>query len=205
MQIRNSDRAWGAVQQGLHWFIVVAVVSQLTVGLIFANLPENDPRAGTLFGVHATLGLIIFMVMLGRFFWRGVNPVPALPNTLKPYEKRIALANHWAFYVLIIGLPIGGYLMVNAHGFAVPFFGIHLPKLLPKSETWADLFLYLHVGGAFLLIALIILHVAAALRHEFLLKDNTLRRMTPLTDRETELAGHEPIAKRSRARSAYRG
>ena len=120
MQIGNNDRTWGAVQQALHWFIVVAVISQLTVGLIFANLPENDPRAGTLFGVHATLGLVIFLVMLTPFVWRQVNPVPALPDTLKPYEKRIALANHWAFYALIIGLPIAGYLIVNADGFAVP-------------------------------------------------------------------------------------
>ena len=142
MQIRNSDRAWGAVQQGLHWFIAIAVISQLTVGLIFANLPENDPRGGTLFGVHATLGLVILLVMLARFLWRQTNPVPALPDTLKPYEKRIALATHWAFYALIIGLPIGGYLMVNAHGHAVPFFGIELPKLLPKERIpWGRVFL----------------------------------------------------------------
>jgi cytochrome b561 len=204
MQIRNSDRAWGAVQQGLHWLIVIAVISQLTIGLIFANLPEKDPRAGTLFGVHATLGLVIFLVMLARFLWRQANPVPVLPDTLKPYEKRIARANHWAFYALIIGLPIGGYLMVNAHGFAVPFFGIELPKLLQKNEPLGDAFFYLHAGGAFVLIALILLHVAAALRHEFLLGDNTLRRMTPLPDRETEPAGHKPVADRPATRSAYR-
>jgi cytochrome b561 len=205
MQIANSNRTWGAVQQGLHWFIVIAVVSQLTIGLIFANLPEKDPRAGTLFGVHATLGLVILLVMLARLLWRQANPVPALPDTLKPYEKRIALANHWAFYALIIGLPIGGYLMVNAHGFAVPFFGIELPKLLHKNEPWGEAFFYLHAGGAFVLMALILLHVAAALRHEFLLRDNTLRRMTPLPDRDTEPAGRKPVADRSRARSVYRG
>ena len=94
MQIRNSQRAWGAVQQGFHWFTALAVISQLIVGLIFANLPENDPRGGTLFGVHATLGLVIFFVMLARFAWRQANPVPGLPDTLKPYEKRIATVNH---------------------------------------------------------------------------------------------------------------
>jgi cytochrome b561 len=204
MQIRNSHREWGAVQQGLHWFIVLAVISQLTIGLIFANLPENDPRGGTLFGVHATLGLIIFMVMLARFLWRQANPVPALPDTLEPYEKRIALANHWAFYALIVGLPIGGYLMVNAHDFAVPFFGIELPKLLLKNESVAEAFFYLHAGGAFLLMALILLHAAAAFRHEFLLRDNTLRRMTPLPERETEPVGHKSAAERRSTRSAYR-
>jgi cytochrome b561 len=67
MQIRNSHRAWGFVQQAFHWITAVAVISQLTVGLIFANLPENDPRGGTLFGVHATLGLVILIIMLARF------------------------------------------------------------------------------------------------------------------------------------------
>lgn len=204
MQIRNSKRAWGAVQQGFHWFIALAVISQLTVGLIFANLPENDPRGGTLFGVHATLGVVILVVMLARFAWRRTNPVPALPDTLKPYEKRIALATHWAFYALIIGLPLGGYLMVNAHGHAVPFFGMKLPVLLPKDEFWGEAFAYLHVGGAFLLMPLILLHVAAALRHEFLLRDNTLRRMTPLPERETEPVGHTSVAERRSTRSAYR-
>ena len=204
MQIGNSNWAWGAVQQGLHWFIAIAVITQLTVGLIFANLPENDPRGGTLFGIHATLGLVIFLVMIGRFLWRQANPVPALPDTLKPYEKQIALANHWAFYALIIVLPIGGYLMVNAHGHAVPFFGIQLPKLLPKDEFLSDVFFYLHVGGAFVLIALMLLHVAAALRHEFVLRDNTLRRMTPLPQRETKRAGHKPISERRPSGSVYR-
>jgi cytochrome b561 len=158
-----------------------------------------------LFGVHATLGLVIFLVMLTRFVWRQANPVPALPDTLKPYEKRIALANHWAFYALITGLPFAGYLIVNAHGFAVPFFGIELPKLLQKNESFADAFLLLHVGGAFVLIALILLHVAAALRHEFVLGDNTLRRMTPLPDRQIEPASQKPAAGRPATRSLYRG
>jgi cytochrome b561 len=203
MQIRNSNWAWGAIQQALHWVIALAVLSQLTIGLIFANLPENDPRAGAYFGTHTTLGAVILLLMLARFAWRQANPVPALPDTLKPGEKKIALANHWAFYALLIALPIGGYLMVNAHGHAVPFFGIELPKILPKNESVAEAFFYLHAGGAFLLMALILLHVAAALRHEFLLRDNTLRRMTPLPDREVAQVGHETVAERRSARSAY--
>jgi cytochrome b561 len=130
--------------------------------------------------------------------------VPELPDTLKPYEKGIAIATHWAFYVLIIGLPLGGYVMVNAHGHAVPFFGMDLPVLLPKNEFVGETFAFLHISGAFLLMALILLHVAAALRHEFLLRDNTLRRMTPLAQRETEPIGQKPIADRGSTRSAHR-
>ena len=91
---------------------------------------------------------------------------------------------------------------MNARGYAVPFFGIELPKLLPKNDPWRTRF-YLHAGGAFVLMALILLHVAAALRHEFLLRDNTLRRMTPLPDRDVEPVGQGPVAERRSARSAY--
>jgi cytochrome b561 len=203
MQMRNTERGWGSVQMALHWLVVVAVLSQLTLGIIFANLPEHDPRGKTLFAAHATLGLVILVLMLARFIWRQRNPVPALPDTLEPYQKKIALANHWAFYVLLIALPISGYLMVNTHGFAVPFFGVRLPVLLPKNETLGDVFLYLHVGGAILLIALVMLHVAAALRHEFILKDNTLRRMTPLAPR-TESAAWRSMVDKPRTRSAHR-
>ena len=202
MQIGNSRTAWGVVHQAMHWLVVLAVISQLTLGFIFHDLPDTDPRKGALFAAHTTLGLTILIVMLARFAWRQANPVPELPDTLTPIQKKIAIANHWAFYVLLIGLPIGGYLLVNTSGFAVPFYGVELPKLLPKNDFLSGLIFLIHAGGAFLLIALILLHVTAALRHEVVLKDNTLRRMTPLAMRETEPARESPshLGKRERSR-----
>ena len=179
-QIGNDRHAWGTVQQTLHWTIGVAVVAQLSVGLIFSRLPEGDPSSGTYFGIHGTLGTLILVAMLCRFVWRQMHPVPALPNTLSPALKKIARGTHWAVYVLLIGMPIGGWLMVNARGYRVSFFGQDLPALISKNESLAGGIFVLHASGGFLLIALIVLHVAAALRHEFLLKDDTLRRMTPL-------------------------
>lgn len=203
MQIQNTDRRWGAVQKALHWLVVVAVISQLSLGFVFANLPENDPRGGTYFVAHATLGLSILVLMLVRFIWRQRNSVPVLPDTLKPWQKRIALLNHWAFYLLLVGLPIGGYLMVNAHGFAVPYFSVRLPVLLSKNDALADVFMSLHIGGAILLIALILLHVAAALRHHFILKDDRLRRMTPLAPLDTEPAAWRSTVDKPRTRSTH--
>lgn len=142
--------------------------------------------------------------MLVRFAWRQANPVPDLPDTLKPFEKGIAIATHWAFYLLLIGLPIGGYLMVNAHGSAVPFFGGQLPRLIGKSEVANEVFDFLHVWGAYALMGLIALHAAAALRHEFVLKDNTLRRMTPLPERDLEPTAHKRVGEPISGRSAHR-
>lgn len=183
MQLGNTEDRWGVVQQTLHWLIVLAVISQLTLGFTFTSLPENDPLRGTLFGAHAALGLIILVIMLVRLVWRLAHPVPRLPDTLRRWEKRLARVNHGLLYLLLIGMPLGGYLLVNAHGHPVSFFGIELPVLMPANESLEEIIELLHVTGAFFIIGLVILHVAAALRHEWILKDNTLRRMTPLRPR----------------------
>ncbi|MFZ0258000.1 MAG: cytochrome b [Gammaproteobacteria bacterium] len=183
MDLTNTQHRWGGVQQTLHWFIVIAAITQLTLGFTFTSLPQDDPVRGTVFAAHATVGLIILAVMLARLGWRLSNPVPRLPETLKPWEKRLARSTHWLLYLLLIGMPIGGYLLVNAHGHAVPFFGTELPPLIPANETLEEIIEVIHIGGAFSIIGLVILHAVGALRHEFILHDNTLRRMTPLSDK----------------------
>jgi cytochrome b561 len=194
MQIGNTHDAWGVVQQALHWVVAVAALTQLSVGLIFSNLPENDPDAGIYYGIHGTLGILILAAMLFRFVWRQSHPVPVLPDTLSPGLKVAARATHWLFYALLIGMPLGGWVMVSARGYKISFFGAELPALIEKNQPVADFVFLLHAGGAFLLIGLIILHAAAALRHEYVLKDDTLRRMTPLRRRgqtSDALAGRE--------------
>ncbi len=183
MGARNTLERWGAVQQAFHWTIAVLVIVQLVVGFWFANLPKTDPQRGTLFAIHASLGVTLLVLMLLRLGWRLSNPVPVLPDTLSPLQKRLAHATHWLFYVLVIGMPIGAYIAVNANGHAVPFFGVPLPILIPENKSLASFFIGAHIAGAFTLTALAALHVTAALRHEFMLKDNTLRRMTPLPER----------------------
>lgn len=183
MGARNTFERWGSVQQAFHWTIAVLVITQLVVGFWFADLPKTDPQRGTLFGIHTSLGVTLLVLMLIRLGWRLANPVPSLPDTLSPLQKRLAHATHWLFYLLVIGMPIGAYIAVNANGHAVPFFGASLPILIGENKGLASFFIGAHVVGAFTLTALAALHVAAALRHEFMLKDNTLRRMTPLPER----------------------
>lgn len=108
MPLRNSPEAWGWLHQTLHWFVAAAVITQLAVGFRFSSLTEGDPLAPILFGIHGTLGVTILVVMLFRLVWRLSNPVPRLPDTLGPTEKRLARANHWLFYALLIAMPIGG-------------------------------------------------------------------------------------------------
>ena len=180
MQTANTTSQWGAIHQAFHWTIGILVISQLVVGFWFAGIDPKDPARGEAFALHASLGLTLLLLMLARLGWRLSNPVPALPDTLSPGQKRLAHATHWLFYILVIGMPLGAYVAVSARGRPVPFWGLELPGIVGKNEALADFVIGVHEAGAFVLVALIALHVAAALRHEFMLKDNTLRRMTPL-------------------------
>lgn len=180
MQTANTPSQWGAIHQAFHWTIGILVISQIIVGLWFSGIDPKDPARGEAFALHASLGLTLLLLMLARLVWRLRNPVPELPDTLSPGQKRLARATHWLFYILVIGLPAGAYLAVSARGRPVPFWGLELPGIIGKNDALADFIMAVHVAGAWALIALILLHVAAALRHEFILKDNTLRRMTPL-------------------------
>jgi len=179
--IRNTTSSWGLVQQTLHWLIVALVVAQLIVGSTLGATPADASLWRTLFPLHATIGMSIFVVMLVRLLWRVSNPVPELPDTLKPWQKTLAHGNHWLLYIILIGLPIGGYVLVSTHGQPIPFFGWSLPPMpfVPQSETLQATIKAMHGLGAMIVVVLVVLHVAAALRHGYLLKDGVLQRMAP--------------------------
>ncbi len=121
MQVGNTTRQWGAVQQAFHWTIGILVIAQLIVGFWFGSLEPTDPSRGTMFGIHTSLGVTLLVLMLARLGWRVSHPVPVLPDTLSAMQKRLAHATHWLFYILVIGMPAGAYIAVNAHGHTVPF------------------------------------------------------------------------------------
>jgi len=177
--LRNTTASWGTVQQTLHWLIVALVVAQLLVGMTFADLSPDDPLHQSLFPVHTTIGVSILIIMSVRLLWRIVNPVPALPDGLSSGQKTLAHATHWLFYLILIGMPLGGYMMVNAMGHPVPFFGFELPQIIPKNEHLASGLKTFHSLGAAILTVLIALHIAGALRHRYMLKDGVLKRMAP--------------------------
>ncbi len=184
MPIRNTPDRWGAVQQTLHWLVAPLALFQLGLGVYIGGLPEDNLMDRSAFGLHATIGLLILVLMVVRFLWRVANPVPLMPQGLRRPERALVRVTHYGFYALLVLQPITGYLIVSAMGHDVPFFGWTLPALVGPSESLATGFVYAHIIGVALLLAAVALHVAGALRHEFVLRDNTFRRMTPLRPRE---------------------
>ena len=183
MAIRNTTRRWGAVAQSLHWLIAVFILAQFTLAWLFDDLPAGAKKL-TLLARHKSIGITILMLALVRLGWRWANPTPTLPDTLKPYERRLARFTHVLLYVLLLAVPLTGWLMSSARGFPVSWFGFfQLPDLIGKDKARYDLLVATHTTLAWILGGVVALHVGAALKHHFFLKDDVLRRMLPGTAR----------------------
>ena len=179
MALRNTTQRWGAVAQLLHWLIVALIAIQATLGLSGLMLPVGMAKLAML-ARHKSVGITILGLAILRLLWRWLNPTPPLPCTLGPRERLLARSTHAALYVLLVAMPVSGWIMSSARGFAVSWFNLfQLPDLAPKSEALYHAMIRTHAALAISLALVVALHVAAALKHHFVLKDDTLRRMLP--------------------------
>ena len=179
MSIRNTRERWGSLSQLLHWLIVALIALQATLGLTGLLLPLGMEKLAVL-ARHKSIGITILGLAVLRLLWRWLNPAPPLPCNLTPLERFLAHFTHVTLYVLLLAMPLTGWMMSSARGFPVSWFNLRqLPDLVPKSEALYDALVRTHAALAIGLAVTVALHVAAALKHHFVLKDDTLRRMLP--------------------------
>ena len=179
MSIRNTRERWGSLSQFLHWLIVALIALQAALGLTGLLLPLSLEKLAVL-ARHKSIGITILGLATLRLLWRWLNPTPPLPSNLKPHERFLAHFTHAALYVLLFAMPLTGWMMSSARGFPVSWFNLYqLPDLVPKSESIYDTMVTTHAALAIALALTVVLHIAAALKHHFVLKDDTLRRMLP--------------------------
>ena len=189
MALRNTTRRWGAVAQLLHWLIVIFIITQFTLFAMFDDLPPGS-RKLALLARHKSVGITILMLAVLRLAWRSANPTPELPDTLKPWERRLAKLTHGLLYGLLFAVPLAGWTTSSARGFPVSWFGVFtLPDLVPKNKVLYDLLMDTHAVLAWTLGVVAIIHLLAALKHHFWLKDDVLRRMLPFTADKTQEPG----------------
>jgi cytochrome b561 len=181
MTLRNSTTRWGSVAQLLHWLIVALIIVQVTLGTIADDLPLGMQKLAML-ARHKSFGITILCLALLRLLWRSGNATPTLPDTLRPYERGLAHFTHAALYFLLFAMPLSGWIMSSARGFPVSWFGFwQLPDLVPRNPALYNAMLETHHVLVWVLAAVVGLHVAAALKHHFMLKDDVLKRMLPFT------------------------
>jgi cytochrome b561 len=181
MNIRNTPTRWGHISQFLHWLIVGLIIVQVILGNWAESLPLGPKKIGV-FAWHKSVGITILSLAVIRLLWRSANPTPLLPTTLKPYERVLAGLTHFGLYLLLFVQPLTGWMMTSARGFAVSWFGFfQLPDFVPQNPALYEAMKAIHDTLALALYAIVFLHVAGAMKHHFMLKDDVLRRMLPFT------------------------
>jgi cytochrome b561 len=177
IQLRNAGDTWGAVARGFHWLIAVLILAQFVVGSVAEEM-KLTPAKLDLFVWHKSIGVTIFALAVLRLLWRLGNPPPAMPPGTPRWEQRLAALGHWALYALMFAVPISGWLVSDAS--RVPFkayFVLPMPDLVETSRSLQEAAEEVHEVLTMALLLVAIVHIAAALRHHFLLHDDVLRRM----------------------------
>ncbi len=179
MMWKNSSERYGSISIGLHWLMLLLMVAVYATIELRELYPKGSEPREALKTWHFMLGLSIFGLVWLRLLMRVIAPSPRIVPQQKPMEALVAQLMHVVLYLLMIGLPLAGWLVLSAAGKPIPFFGLQLPPLLGESKELAGQLKELHetVGEAgYYLIAL---HAAAALFHHYVRGDNTLMMMLP--------------------------
>lgn len=178
MPARNTSVRYGLVAQFLHWGIVVLLIVQVTLGKIADGLPIGLERLAMM-ARHKSFGITILGLAVVRLAWRWIDRPPP-PPPMPRWQDIAARLNHWALYALLFALPLSGWLMSSASNRPVSWFGLaQLPDFIAPDPALREWFHDLHHYFIWALYALVGLHVAAALKHQFLDRDSLLLRMLP--------------------------
>jgi cytochrome b561 len=167
----------------LHWLTVALVALQVPVGvwMVYRGNVQNlwDTLTGALYNGHKTVGLVILAVAVARLVYRLTRGAPADEPTLAPWQRVVSHVVHWSLYALLIAVPVAGYVGISLFP-ALDLFGLFkLPGLVAPDKDAASTAFAVHALLALALVLLIGMHVAAALFHHFIRRDNVLARMAP--------------------------
>ncbi|TNE40359.1 MAG: cytochrome b [Alphaproteobacteria bacterium] len=170
------------VAKTLHWLMAVLMIGALIFGLIMEDAAPAE-KASMLQG-HSGVGLTVLLLALVRIYWRRTHEPPALPAGMKTWELKLARLNAGLLYALMVYIPTMGLLhaATSVEEEVHPFGLFNATALLPSSEDVTEIFHELHEIGAFLLIAVVVLHTVAALKHLIIDKDRVFQRMFPFME-----------------------
>lgn len=177
---KTSPRSdWPALSKALHWLIALLLVAMAWLGLTMGELPNGPDKIAT-YALHKSLGLSLLALIALRLLWRLYAGAPAPLAGTPRWQERIAALTHLALYLLLLALPLSGWLLNSAAGFPLQWFGLfNLPALAGRDEALHALAVQTHELLFWALAGLVLLHAAAALHHHLFLGDATLARMLP--------------------------
>jgi cytochrome b561 len=162
--------------------IVSSIFAAFALGWVMTSLALS-PLKIRLFSYHKWIGVTVAALLLLRIAWRAAHAPPSLPPAVPAWEVAVAHAGHLLLYLLMAAVPVSGWLMSSALGVSTVFLGHWpLPDLLGRDEALGDLLLAVHRILNYALLAAVVLHVAASLKHQFIDHDGVLGRMFRFRD-----------------------
>jgi len=168
-----------ATSKLLHWLIAVCVLTTAPVAIVMIRVGKG-PTQDMLYNFHKSLGVLILVLMILRLINRlAVGALAAAPD-IEPWQKALSSFVHTSLYVLLLAMPVVGYIANSAYGAATPFFGwFDLPPIIGKNEALSTQLFTIHRWVGWLVIALVLMHIGGALYHQFIRRDTVLKRMLP--------------------------
>ena len=178
----NANNRYNSVSIILHWVLGIALISIFCFGVYMADLPFSPSRL-KLFNWHKWAGISILVLSAARLLWRVTHSAPALPakieQAMPAWQLLAHKATHLGLYALFFVVPLMGWAYTSAAGFPVVLFGqFPLPDLVGPDKALSETLKTLHKAGAFAMALLVVAHVAAALKHQFIDRDGLLQRMS---------------------------
>lgn len=171
----DPTERYNHVARALHWIIAVLIIGNLAGGLLHEAIKDTV----NLIPIHKASGMTVLALSLVRVAWRFTWRAPAYPPGMSALQSTAARATHLVFYGLMLAMPMSGWIMASAGKYPLSWFGlIDLPKLpVTRDDPLYGIAREAHEVLGWLFLALAVLHIAAALRHHFMLRDSVLRRM----------------------------
>lgn len=175
----DNRPGYSAVAIGLHWLVFAFILSNWMLGPYMIDLPLS-PQKLKYFSWHKWIGVTIFLLAVLRAAWRITHPAPPPPASMPAWQRAAAGASHLLLYLLIIAIPISGWLYSSASGVPTVYLGwIQLPDLVERDKPLAELLRHLHVLCNVTLFVIVCIHAATAIKHHFVDRDDVLTRMLP--------------------------
>lgn len=171
--------------KSLHWLMALMIIGMVPLGMYMHELPVS-PQKLQLYSWHKWVGVTVFVLLLARVAWRITHRPPPLPWQMSKIQRTLSHAGHIVLYLLMLAIPLSGWLMSSAKGYQTVWFGVlPIPDLLGKDKELGDTLAEVHESLSWIMIVVLIGHVAAALKHHFIDRDDVLTRILPSHKQQT--------------------
>ncbi|OOZ41946.1 hypothetical protein BOW53_01900 [Solemya pervernicosa gill symbiont] len=179
--LNNNAYEYGAISKLLHWIMALAIIALIGVGLYMTGLDRDDTTRQMIYGQHKAVGVVILLLLIARIIWLKISPAPPLPVNFSRGESALINALQGLLYLLLILLPVSGYLMSTAAGYPINLFDLYeLPQLIGKNKEIANAAKQAHHIMGTAIMVLVTLHILGALKHRITAKGSArdiLKRM----------------------------